>query len=120
MSEIIIAIQVLVCIIIGAYFFSMLKGRRATKSNVANESRLQMERLERLRRITLNMPLSEKTRPRDFSEIIGQEEGITALRAALCGENPQHVLIYGPPGVGKTCAARLVMDNAKKKRRFAV
>ena len=36
-----------------------------------------------------------------------------ALCAALCGENPQHVLIYGPPGVGKTCAARLVMEKAK-------
>ncbi len=32
----------------------------------------------------------------------------------MCGKNPQHVLIYGPPGIGKTCAARLVLEAAKK------
>ncbi len=37
-----------------------------------------------------------------------------ALKAALCGPNPQHVIIYGPPGVGKTAAARLVLEEAKK------
>jgi adenylate kinase family enzyme len=35
------------------------------------------------------------------------------LRAALCGPNPQHVIVYGPPGVGKTAAARLVLEEAK-------
>ena len=39
---------------------------------------------------------------------------LKALRAALCGPNPQHVLIYGPPGVGKTAAARLVLVNATR------
>ena len=37
-----------------------------------------------------------------------------SLRAALCGPNPQHIIIYGPPGVGKTAAARLVLEEAKK------
>ena len=37
-----------------------------------------------------------------------------SLKAALCGPNPQHVIIYGPPGVGKTAAARLVFEEAKK------
>ena len=50
-----------------------------------------------------------------FEDIVGQEAGIRALMAALCGPNPQHVLIYGPPGVGKTCAARLVLEEAKKR-----
>ncbi|MEG0127035.1 MAG: S16 family serine protease, partial [Clostridia bacterium] len=43
----------------------------------------------------------------------GQEDGIKSLKAILCGKNPQHVLIYGPPGIGKTCAARLVLEAAK-------
>ncbi len=114
--EYVIALQVIVSLIMGVYFLSMLRGKRNTKVNIDLESRRQMERLNRLRSISLNVPLSEKTRPSEFSEIIGQKEGIMALCAALCGENPQHVLIYGPPGVGKTCAARLVMDKAKMNR----
>ena len=58
--------------------------------------------------------MAEKTRPAHFDEIIGQEDGLKALRAALCGPNPQHVIIYGPPGVGKTAAARLVLEEAKR------
>ncbi|OZS76940.1 hypothetical protein CF394_14070, partial [Tetzosporium hominis] len=62
-------------------------------------------------------PLSEKVRPTAFKDIVGQEDGIKALKAALCGPNPQHVIIYGPPGVGKTAAARLVLEEAKKNKR---
>ena len=74
-----------------------------------------MEKLQRLRRISLTEPLSEKTRPSKFEEIIGQDDGLKALRAALCGPNPQHVILYGPPGIGKTAAARVVLEEAKKQ-----
>ncbi len=113
MSGLIIIIQLAVSVVIGAYFLSQLKNKRNAKTNLDGESKVQMERLRKMRSISLNVPLSEKTRPQTFEEIVGQTEGITALSAALCGENPQHVLIYGPPGVGKTCAARLVMNKAK-------
>jgi Lon-like ATP-dependent protease len=63
----------------------------------------------------LTVPLAERTRPADISDIVGQEEGIRALKAALCGPNPQHVIIYGPPGVGKTAAARVILDEAKRQ-----
>ena len=36
------------------------------------------------------------------------------MRAALCVHNPQHVIIYGPPGVGKTAAARLVLEEDRR------
>lgn len=75
----------------------------------------ELQRLARMRTRRLNVPLSEMTRPMRFEDIVGQEEGIRALKAALCGPNPQHVLLYGPPGVGKTCAARLVLEEAKKR-----
>lgn len=79
----------------------------------SGEDTQEMRELAELRKRSLNLPLSEKARPREMDEIIGQEDGIRALRAALCGPNPQHVLIYGPPGIGKTCAARLVLEEAK-------
>ena len=81
---------------------------------VGRESKREIDKLEKMRKIRLSEPLSERTRPQSFHDIIGQEEGIKALKAALCGPNPQHIIIYGPPGVGKTAAARLVLEEAKK------
>ena len=69
----------------------------------------------KMKSIKLTEPLTEKSRPINFDDIIGQEKGIKALKAAICGPNPQHVIIYGPPGIGKTAAARLVLEEAKKR-----
>ncbi len=52
----------------------------------------ELQRLLQLRARKLSVPLCEMTRPVCFKEIIGQDEGIKALKAALCGPNPQHVL----------------------------
>jgi Lon-like ATP-dependent protease len=103
-------------VVIGLYFWNLLRSQQNNRSAVDKESRKEMEKLRKLNSVSLTEPLSERTRPTSFSEIIGQEEGLKALRAALCGPNPQHVLIYGPPGVGKTAAARLVMEEAKCSR----
>lgn len=100
-------------IVIGLYFFNLLKQQQGTKSAIDRESKKEMEKLRKLKAVSLTEPLAERTRPATFAEIIGQEEGIKALRAALCGSNPQHVIIYGPPGVGKTAAARVVLEEAK-------
>jgi len=116
-TEAVIIIQLFFAIVIGLYFLNLLRGQQVNKSAVEKESRIELQRLQRLREISLSEPLSEKTRPKDFSDIVGQESGIKALKAALCGPNPQHVIIYGPPGVGKTCAARLVLEEAKKNVR---
>lgn len=107
-------IEVIIGIIVGAYFWSLLKSQRTAKTSVDRESRKEVDQLRKMRKICLTEPLSEKTRPSDLSEIVGQEDGLRALRAALCGPNPQHVIIYGPPGVGKTAAARVVLEEAKK------
>ncbi len=114
MTGILVFIQFFFSIIIGLYFFNLLKGQQVNKIAIDKESKKELEQLKRLRDIRLTEPLSEKTRPTSFDEIIGQEDGIKALKAALCSPNPQHVIIYGPPGVGKTCAARLVLEEAKK------
>lgn len=114
MSGLLMMVQLVFVFVIGLYFWNMLRQQYATKSAVEKESEKQKEKLERMRKTSLTMPLSEKTRPGSLAEIVGQKEGIKALRAALCGPNPQHVLLYGPPGVGKTAAARLVLDEANK------
>ena len=79
-------------------------------------ARKRWTKLLRLRSISLSEPLAEKTRPANFRELVGQEDGLRALRAALFGPNPQHVIIYGPPGVGKTAAARVVLEEAKHSK----
>jgi len=107
-------IQFFFAMVIGLYFWNLLRSQQGNRVAVERESRKEMDKLQRLRRISLTQPLAEKTRPTTFAEIVGQEDGLKALRAALCGPNPQHVLIYGPPGVGKTAAARLILEEAKR------
>ncbi len=53
-------------------------------------------------------------RPRTIKHIIGQDRAIAALLAKIASPYPQHVILYGPPGIGKTSAARLVLQEAKK------
>lgn len=107
-------IQFLFSIVIGLYFLNLLKSQQVSKSAIEKESKKEIEKLRKLREIKLTEPLSEKTRPKTLDDIVGQEQGLKALRAALCGPNPQHIIIYGPPGVGKTAAARVVLEEAKK------
>ncbi|OLZ10854.1 ATP-dependent protease LonB [Sulfobacillus thermosulfidooxidans] len=114
LTNIVTFIQFFFAIVIGLYFWNLLKSQQGNKVAVERESKKEIEKLRRLRSIHLSEPLSEKTRPTRFDEIVGQQEGIRALKAALCGPNPQHIIVYGPPGVGKTAAARLVLEEAKK------
>lgn len=113
-SQILVILNLIFTAIIGIYFYNLLKGQQTTRISIEKESRKEIEKLHRLREIRLTEPLSEKTRPSSFDEVIGQERGIKALKAALCGPNPQHVIIYGPPGIGKTAAARLILEDAKQ------
>lgn len=109
--------QLVFGLIISLYFLTMLRKQHASRITIDKESKKEMEAMSKMRAISLTKPLAEKIRPQSFSDIVGQEEGIKALRAALCGAHPQHVIIYGPPGVGKTAAARLVLEEAKRNKR---
>ncbi|WP_284637837.1 ATP-dependent protease LonB [Paenibacillus silviterrae] len=113
-SVILMVIQLFFAIVIGLYFWNLLRNQQTNRTAVDKESRKELEKLRKLRSISLNKPLAEKTRPSSMDDIVGQREGLRALKAALCGSNPQHVIIYGPPGVGKTAAARVVLEEAKK------
>ncbi|MCR6107476.1 ATP-dependent protease LonB [Salipaludibacillus agaradhaerens] len=108
-----VLIQLFFGVVIGLYFWNLLKSQHTQRRSVDKESQKEMDQLRRMRKIKLTEPLSERVRPKNFADIVGQSHGIRSLQAAICGPNPQHVIIYGPPGVGKTAAARLVLEEAK-------
>lgn len=72
--------------------------------------------LEKMEQKKLTKSVMEQLRPAALAEIVGQERAVEALRAKLASPYPQHLILYGPPGVGKTTAARLVLEEAKKLR----
>ncbi|GFN33657.1 ATP-dependent protease LonB [Paenibacillus xylaniclasticus] len=114
LSFVLMLIQVFFAVVIGLYFWNLLRNQKTNRSAVDRESRKELDKLRKLRSISLTKPLAEKTRPQAMQDIVGQVDGLRALKAALCSANPQHVIIYGPPGVGKTAAARVVLEEAKK------
>ena len=70
--------------------------------------------LERLDKINLSKSALETLKPASLVEVVGQDRAVTALLAKIASPFPQHVILYGPPGVGKTTVARLVLEEAKK------
>ena len=66
-------------------------------------------------RATGTAPLAEQLRPQSLEEVIGQEhltaeEGV--LRRMVEAKHLQSIILWGPPGCGKTTIARLLADEA--------
>lgn len=72
------------------------------------------ERLKSLDSKKLTKNIQQILRPSSFDEIVGQETAIESLLSKLASPYPQHIMLFGPPGVGKTTAARLALEEAKK------
>lgn len=84
------------------------KGKENTKTTV------KLERLEKLDAKHINKNVMSLLRPENFKEIVGQERAVRSLMSKMSSPYPQHIILYGPPGVGKTSAARLALEAAKK------
>lgn len=72
----------------------------------------RLAELEKLDQVKLARSAVEVLRPASLSEVVGQEQAVKALMAKLASPFPQHILLYGPPGVGKTTVARLALKEA--------
>lgn len=71
--------------------------------------------LEMLEKRSLSKTAADLMRPQRLEEVVGQDEAVKSLLTKLSSPFPQHVLLYGPPGVGKTTVARLALQYAKEK-----
>src|SRR5688500_17139523 len=64
-----------------------------------------------------SIPLAERLRPRTLSDILGQEhllsEGAVLMKAVRSGKLPSMIL-WGPPGVGKTTLARVIAAEVER------
>jgi putative ATPase len=64
------------------------------------------------------IPLAERMRPRSLDEIVGQEELLAPgrpLREAIERDRLQSIILWGPPGTGKTTIARLIAERTQAR-----
>lgn len=72
----------------------------------------------RKRLISQRAPLADRMRPRSLDELVGQEHLIgegTLLRRAIERDQISSLILWGPPGSGKTTLARIIANTTKSR-----
>ena len=75
------------------------------------QSRRKMEKLEALDKVKLTSTIMNVVRPRSLSEIVGQDRAVKALFSRIASPYPQHLILYGPPGLGKTTLSGIIANE---------
>jgi ATP-dependent Lon protease len=92
-----------------------LEALRETSGPETPSSQAKLEELRTLSQRSLSASALQQLRPQSLHDVVGQEAAIKALLAKISSPYPQHTILYGPPGVGKTTVARLVLEVAKAR-----
>lgn len=91
--------------------------QEALKEDIGPETGTTLKKLEELRELDqkgLDTSALKLMRPQSLSEVVGQDDAIDSLFSKLGTPFPQHVILYGPPGVGKTTVARLILNEVRR------
>lgn len=59
------------------------------------------------------IPLAEKLRPNNLDELVGQDHLKNILKRAISSGAVPSMILWGPPGVGKTTIANIIANSAK-------
>lgn len=65
--------------------------------------------------MNIEIPWTEKFRPKDFSDIVSQNIAINNIKEFIKNPDMPHMIFTGPAGTGKTSTALLIVQNFLKK-----
>ncbi|KAH9102073.1 hypothetical protein AeMF1_021279 [Aphanomyces euteiches] len=95
---------------------SLKRRRSSTPEDEATESKRQQQQPSRD-----GQPMAERMRPMSLEDVVGQDELLgkdKPLRRLLDTGNIPNMILWGPPGCGKTTIARLVSKHKKDNAKF--
>ena len=90
---------------------SVIKKQKGSENN---KTKKKYDEIVNLENKVTNKNIMSLIRPESLDEIVGQERALKSLISKLSSPYPQHIILYGPPGVGKTTAARIALNESRR------